>query len=112
MTPNTESYKVYTDADFPGNWDASIAEFEPATARSLSGSVIMYAGCPNSWASRLQTKIAMSSTESEYIALSQSLREFIPVMRLVNELNEAGFHIPGEIPHIPCRAFEDYSGAL
>jgi hypothetical protein len=112
MTPTDKSFEVYADADFSGNWDSSIAEFEPATARSRSGFVIMYAGCPIAWASRLQTEIALSSTKSEYISLSQSLREVIPLMRLVNELNAAGFEIPGERPMIQCKAFEDNTGAL
>jgi hypothetical protein len=72
--------------------------------------VITYAGCPVLCASRLQTEIALSPTESEYIALSQSLREVIPLM--VNDLNTAGFQIPGETPKVCCRAFEDNSGAL
>jgi hypothetical protein len=33
-------------------------------------------------------------------------------MRLVNELNTAGFDIPGERPMIQCKAFEDNTGAL
>ena len=33
----------------------------------------MYANCPTLWVSHLQTEIALSTTETEYIALSQSL---------------------------------------
>ena len=43
----------------------------------------MYAGCPLTWSSKIQTEIALSTTEAEYIALSQSLREVIPMMNLL-----------------------------
>jgi Reverse transcriptase (RNA-dependent DNA polymerase) len=79
-TPTNESLMCYCDADFSGNWDASIAHDEPTTARSRSGYLVNYAGCPIVWASRLQIEIALSSTESEYVALSQALREVIPLM--------------------------------
>jgi hypothetical protein len=42
---------------------------------SHTGYVIMYANCPIFWASKLQTEIALSTAEAEYIALSQALRE-------------------------------------
>jgi hypothetical protein len=32
------------------------------------------------WASKMQTEIALSSTEAEYIALSQAMREVIPII--------------------------------
>jgi hypothetical protein len=110
--PSDKSFEVFSDADFSGNWEPTIAEFDQTTARSRSGYVIFYAGCPFSWASKLQTEIALSSTESEYIALSQSLHEVIPLMRLINEINSAGFKVPGESPKVHCKAFEDNSGAL
>ena len=47
----------------------------------------MYAGCPLVWASKLQTEVALSTAESEYIALSTALREVIPAMNLMRELH-------------------------
>jgi hypothetical protein len=44
------------------------------------GYLITYAGCPMHWASEMQTEIALSSTEAEYIALSQAIREVSPTM--------------------------------
>ncbi len=52
---------------------------DPNTARSRMGYTICYAGCPMMWASKMQTEIALSSTEAEYIALSQSMREVLPI---------------------------------
>jgi hypothetical protein len=39
------------------------------------GYIITYAGCPMHWSSKMQTEIALSTTEAEYIALSQAMRE-------------------------------------
>lgn len=107
-----ESILCYADAGFAGDWDPIIAEHDNSTARSRTGYVIMYAGCPLVWASKLQTEIALSTTESEYIALSIALREVIPLIRLVKELKEAGFELPCDTPKVQCSAFEDNSGAL
>ena len=64
------------------------------------------------WVSKLQTKVALSSTEAEYIALSQSLRDMIPVMELLKELKKKGFSIYSACPTVYCKAFEDNSGAM
>eukprot|EP00978_Attheya_sp_CCMP212_P007482 scaffold17327_cov67-Attheya_sp.AAC.6 len=62
------------DADFCGNWDRDYAIEDPTTARSRSGYVIRYCGCPVTWRSKLQTEVALSTTEAEYVALSHSLK--------------------------------------
>jgi hypothetical protein len=111
-TPRNESFQCYCDADFSGNWNSGIAEYDGTTARSQSGYVINYAGCPLVWASKLQTEIALSSTESEYVALSQALREVLPLMRLVEELVKAGLELANQPPRIHCKVFEDNFGAL
>ena len=111
-SPTEESFQVYADADFAGNWNKDCAQQDSSTARSRSGYVVKYANCSLIWASKLQTEIAFSSTESEYIALSQALREVIPLMRLVKELNKAGFSIHDHSPAVHCKLFEDNSGAL
>ena len=37
--------------------------------------------------SKLQTEIVLSTAEAEYIALSQALREIIPLQNLIKEIN-------------------------
>lgn len=111
-TPNDSSFTCHCDADFAGQWNPMIAEHDGATARSRTGFIIAYSGCPIVWGSRLQTEIALSSTESEYIALSQALREVLPLMSLVQELASAGFTLNCHPPAIHCKVFEDNSGAL
>ena len=61
----------------------------------------------------MQTEIALSTTESEYISLSSALRETIPMMRLIWEFKDKfnGENIVST-PTIRCTLFEDNSGAL
>lgn len=110
--PNGDSFNCFADADFAGQWERTIAELDASTARSRSGYIIFHNGCPVIWASRLQTEIALSSTESEYVALSQALREVLPMMRLAQELANAKVPVAVNTPKIHCKAFEDNSGAL
>ena len=42
--------------------------------------IVMFAECPISWGSRLQTEIPLSTAESEYIALSTAMREVFSFM--------------------------------
>jgi hypothetical protein len=67
--PTAQSFDCYVDANFSGNWDKKEAQRDPDTARSQLGHVIVNAGCPIVWASKLQTQIALSTTKAEYIAL-------------------------------------------
>jgi len=73
---------------------------------------LLYAGCPVSWASKLQSQVALSTTEAKYIAMSQSLCDVIPVMNLLEEMMEQDFQVICTKPHVYCKVFEDNSGAL
>ena len=42
--------------------------------------------CPIHWVSRLQTEIALSTCESEYIALAQAMRDFIPIRHFYDDM--------------------------
>jgi Reverse transcriptase (RNA-dependent DNA polymerase) len=112
LKPQDKSFDVYCDSDFSGNWDIDEAADDRDTARSRSAYVIMYAGCPIVWGSKLQTLCALSSTEAEYYCLSTSLREVIPIMELAKEMKERGFDIGTTVPKVHCKVFEDNSGAL
>ncbi len=48
---------------------------------------------PMHWASKMQTEIALSTTEAEYIALSQSMREILPIMWLLQEAHDHGIPV-------------------
>jgi hypothetical protein len=81
---------MYVDADFAGLWHRDHAELCDC-ALSRTGYIITYCDCPIHWASKLQNEIALSTTESEYIALSMATRELLPLRRLVHELHQHSF---------------------
>lgn len=65
-----KSLEIYEDEDFAGNWFKKTADIDASTDNSRSGFIILYAGCPLTWFSKLQTQVSLSTTEAEYIALS------------------------------------------
>ena len=69
-------------------------------------------GCPITWSSKLQTEIALSTTATEYVALSQAIYEVLSSMQLVTELFEAGIVDARVDPKLYCKVFEDNKGAL
>jgi hypothetical protein len=107
-----EGFTVWADSDFSGNWDPEHSMHDPNTARSRSGYFITYLGAPLMWKSSLQTKIALSTCEAEYICLSQVLRKVIPIMDLVQELKDKGVPVGGTQPTVKCKMFKDNSAAL
>jgi hypothetical protein len=108
----TASFQVFVDADFAGNWVPEEAQDDINTARSRYGYIVTYHGCPVTWASKMQTEVALSSTESEFIALSHTLRSTIPLMELLKELQSKNIGFPQTKPGIHCKVFEDNSGAI
>ena len=60
----------------------------------------------------MQSLVALSTTEAEYIALSAALREVIGLMNLLEELQNRGFHIPFLKPTVKCKTFEDNASCI
>jgi hypothetical protein len=73
LNPKDHSFDCWVNANFVGNWDRVNANVDPSTAKSCMGYVIAYGRCPISWASKLQTEVALSTTGAKYNA--KSLRE-------------------------------------
>lgn len=68
----------------------------------------MYRGVPLLWVSKMQTQIALSTMEAEYIALSQSMRDLIPIRQLLHEIMTVVFTKPSNIVyHSHSKAFDD-----
>ena len=111
MRPNDNPLELWCDADFCGNWNQATAGIDRSTAKSRTGFIILYAGCPLTWSSKMQTETALSTTEAEFIALSEGLRTTIPVMNLIEELREEKLVITNDVSKVRCRVFEDNTGA-
>jgi hypothetical protein len=105
-----KSFESYVDADYCGNWDPTHSE-DPNSAKSRTGYMIMYHGCPILWASQLQSVFALSTTEAEYVALSTALRDVILVIDLLQEMQDHGYSVD-RTHSIKCKLFEDNSGVF
>lgn len=69
--------KTYSDADFAG---------DKATRKSTSGSVIFVGETAVSWAARKEKSVALSTTESEFMAASDTAKEVVWLERLLKDL--------------------------
>lgn len=84
------SLDMYVDADFAGMWQAAAEEQDPVRVKSRIGYVILLVNCPLVvWASKLQTEIATSTLEAEFIALITGMRELIPARTIVHALTKS-----------------------
>ena len=85
---NSIKLDMFVDADFAGLWGV-----EPPTSsisvKSRTGYLIALSGCYIISKSGLQSSIAQSTGESEYIALSQSLRSLLPIQATLSEIIES-----------------------
>jgi hypothetical protein len=86
-TDDSDQVDCYVDADFAGLFSVEDAQ-HPITAKSRTGYVIMYSGVPVLWVWKMQTQIALSIMEAEYIALSQSMRDLIPVREILKDIKK------------------------
>jgi hypothetical protein len=112
LTPDLDKdLEVFADADFCGLFDSETALYDPVTAKSRTGYVIKYMGCPIIWASTLQGETALSTCEAEYISCSEALRAAIPLMRLLDEASEYGIPIRTSKAKILCKLFCDNQSA-
>ena len=97
----------YVDADFAGLFSVEDKQ-DPISVKSRTGYVIMYRGAPLHWVSKMQTQIALSTMEAEYIALSQSMRDLIPIREVLKEIMEFVFEREPTITyHSHAKAFVD-----
>ena len=99
-----------TGADFPRLW--GVEDPQDATCvKSRTGYVIRLGGSLLVWKSKLQTLVAVSTMEAEYVALSACMRELIPLRRLLLEL-QGVFSFKSSVARTACTVFEDNQGAI
>jgi Reverse transcriptase (RNA-dependent DNA polymerase). len=98
----TDDYRVncFVDTDFAGLWGVEYDQ-DPVSVKSRTGYLLMFMGCPLLWASKLQTQIALSMMEAEYIALSTAMRELIAVREVMKELRLNVFKITDSLSKSP-----------
>lgn len=83
---SSRNLDCYVDANFAGLWSSDLAH-DPISVKSRTGYVITFGNCPIMWSYKLQTEIILSTTEAEYIALSQSAWDLIPMHDLLLEFS-------------------------
>lgn len=76
-TNSSDEINAYSDADFAG---------DTSTRRSTSGSVLFFGNNVVSWSSERQQSVSLSTTESEYIAASQCVKELVWLRELLSEI--------------------------
>jgi hypothetical protein len=101
----------YPDADFAGLYNTEDAQ-DPHCVRSQTGYVICVANCPVIWKSKLQTEIALSTKEAEYVALSTSCKDLFPLLDLIHELAGACGLPVRKNTNLHTKVHEDNVGAL
>ena len=67
---------VFSDSDWAG---------DRLDRKSVTGTAVLLNGAPVSWMSKKQSVVATSSTEAEYIAASESLKEMLYTYNLLKE---------------------------
>ena len=90
-------------APLTGFADASFAA-DAATGRSVTGYTFVFGGAAVCWRSRLQALVTLSTTEAEYVALSDAAREVLPLLALLQFM---GVRAP-----TPVLIHEDNTSAL
>jgi hypothetical protein len=109
---NTLQLDCYVDADFAGLYNQD-PDSSVTSAKSRLGFIISLGGVPLIWRSQLQSEISLSTQESEYSALSQSLRTLLPLCALLIEVTFAlgVSRLLRDSAAVHARVFEDNNGA-
>ena len=113
LSPTKEiTLDMYADADFAGMWNSNAPEQDPVRVKSRSGHVILLGNCPLLWSSKLQTEIACSTMEAEFIALSSAMRDLIPARHILQAVGTAlSLPVPAGA-QLKSTVFEDNMGCL
>ena len=86
---------VYSDSDWAG---------DKQTRRSVSGFIMLLCGVPIMWRSKQQKAVTLSSTEAEFYAVSEAVKEILFVAQVLLDL---------EVPvHTPVTVRVDNMGAI
>ena len=112
LTINTsKGIDCYVDANYAGGYIAHKAR-TTQDCLSCTECIVKYANCPIIWCLKLQSTIALSITETEYMALSMAMHEILFLMNLIGEIRCYSIDLTGTKPTIKCNVYKGNSGAI
>jgi len=76
-TDDKWKFKAYSDADFAGNKETQI---------SVTGYVMYFMNVPICWRSREQKRVTLSTTEAEYVACSEVVKDLLFIVYLLRHM--------------------------
>ena len=89
MTSNNDlNVDCYVNSNFAGLWSYEEAQ-DLTCMKSRRGYVVLMGNFPVMWTSKLQTEISLPAMEVDYIAMSTTMRELIPLKRLIIAVSKA-----------------------
>ena len=94
--PSDSRVVAYVDADYASDRN---------DRKSISGYLVTIGGCLVSWQSKKQTGVTLSSTESEFVAMSMVATEIKFIVSLLTEIGNGP-------PMLPSVLREDNTGAI
>jgi hypothetical protein len=101
----------YINADFAGLYNVEDTH-DPVCVKLQTGYCLTIGSCPLNWVSTFQTEVALSTAEAEYIALSQSMLDLIPMRRMLQDAGN-GLNLTFAKPAIlHSMVFKDNNGAI
>ena len=85
LTPDmSKGIECYVVADFAGNWHLEDTE-DRHSLLLRTWFIILFWECPITQVSKLQTKVALLTTEADYIASSYLMMKLIPIRNLAGK---------------------------
>jgi hypothetical protein len=94
--PKDNTVVAFVDSDYAS---------DRGDRKSISGYLVTIGGCLVSWQSKKQTGVTLSSTESEFVAMSMAATEIKFIVSLLTEIHNAS-------PNLPSVLKEDNTGAI
>lgn len=85
----TASGKSQLEAFVDADWASNIVD-----RRSYTGYFFRLSGCAISWETKKQSTVALSSTEAEYMGISECCKEAVYLRNLIFELTNVTYPIP------------------
>ena len=112
LKPNKSlTLDAYVDADFAGLYGHEDPK-DPVSVKSRSGFIITVSGCPVVWKSKLQSLVALSSTESELNSITDMMKVLIPLQMLLREMSTFLGLKRTYLASVKSTVWEDNNGAI